>query len=118
VAAPLAPESSPARPPVASASPAAAIADRAPVEEGAPSPSVAAASGDRDTRVEERRRTRRQRARARARARHRRDAQMTPAALEAATTPDDPASEPDRDNAVKAAPCSKDDPLCAFGTAR
>jgi serine/threonine-protein kinase len=172
-AAAIAPETTPATPPVATASPAAAMspsADRAPAEEAADraggepagaeaaggeaaggepagadtapaekaapgtapgtaaaeeapspsssSPSVAAASGNRDTQLEERRRTRRQRARARARARHRRDAQMTPAAPEAATTPDDPASEPDGDNAVKAAPCSKDDPLCAFGTAR
>ena len=81
-----------------------------------PPTTIVEASGDRETQLEERRKSRRQRARARARAR-RRDAQIAPAPPEAATTPDDTEREPD-DNAVKPAPCSVDDPLCAFGTAR
>ena len=96
----------------------AAPADKATAETEAAEaqPSSVDASADRETQLQERRKARRQRARARARAR-RRDAQTAPAPPETATTPDDTEREPD-DTAVKPAPCSVDDPLCAFGTAR
>jgi hypothetical protein len=86
-------------------------------EPAAAQPSSVEASGDRETQLEERRKAaRRQRARARARAR-RRDAHVAPAPPEASTAPEAPEREPD-DTDVKPAPCSVDDPLCAFGTAR